>query len=57
MSICNLQISHFYGVEFINEGGKKRSTRVRANSIGKAKSLGQSMEQAGEELFAVWMIG
>jgi len=57
MPNCNFQINHYYGVEFINEGGKKRSSRVCANSIGKAKSLGQSMEQAGEELFAVWMIG
>ena len=55
MPLC--QINYFYGVEYINENGKKRSSRVFASSIGAGRKLGKCMEQAGEELFAIWLLG
>ena len=55
MPLC--QINYFYGVEYINENGKKRSSRVFASSIGAGRKLGKFMEQPGEELFAIWLLG
>lgn len=40
---------------YSTERGTTRVTRIRAGSISAAESLGKSMEQAGEELFAVWL--
>lgn len=55
MSIRNFDFSHLYSAMFVTERGTTRVSRVRANSIGGAKSAGKSLEQPGEELFAVWL--
>lgn len=55
MSIRNFKFSHLYGAMYSTERGTTRVTRIRAGSISAAESLGKSMEQAGEELFAVWL--
>lgn len=57
MSVRNIDTSHLYGAQYVTERGEERFSRVRASTIGTAKSIAKTREQAGEELFAVWLIG
>lgn len=57
MSVRNIDPSHLYGARYVTENGAERFSRVRASTIGTARSAAKSMEQSGEELFAIWLIG